>query len=169
MTAPSDFSLLQSAISYASREHRHQIRKDGKTPYVAHCFRVMVTIRHVFDIPDPVTLCAAVLHDTIEDTQADFDDLRDHFGDEIAETVSALSKDKRMPYDQREAAYDVALAAASWRVRLIKLADVFDNYCDAVDSDMRERAATHALRAIACAGDAPELQAAIEIVRDRIT
>jgi guanosine-3',5'-bis(diphosphate) 3'-pyrophosphohydrolase len=68
-------SLLAEAISFAARAHRHQIRKDGLTPYVAHPFRACMTVRDVFGIEDPVVLAATVLHDTIEDTTTDYDDL----------------------------------------------------------------------------------------------
>ena len=53
------------------RAHAGQVRKDGRTPYVAHCFRVTMTVRDVFGCTDPVCLCAALLHDTIEDTGVD--------------------------------------------------------------------------------------------------
>ncbi len=120
----------QRAASFAARAHRSQLRKDGSTPYSAHPFRVAMTVRHVFGCDDEVCLCAALLHDVIEDCDIDHDDLLEEFGAEVADCVSALSKDMRLREDLREPAYDEQLAGADWRARLIKLADTFDNLSD---------------------------------------
>ncbi|MFT5469633.1 MAG: (p)ppGpp synthase/HD superfamily hydrolase [Verrucomicrobiales bacterium] len=163
--APAEVDLVQRAISFTSRAHLNQGRKDGKTPYVAHPFRVFFVVRQVFGIEDPVALCAALLHDTIEDTTTDYDDLRDDFGSEVADAVAALTKDMRLPDEVREPSYDEQLAAASWQARLVKLADVYDNVCDAYDSKMRGRAVKKGPRAIACAGDDEQLAGAVEILQ----
>src|SRR5689334_5747383 len=86
---------LLHAVSFAARAHRHQIRKDGQSPYVAHVFRVCLIVRHVFGIDDPRALMAAALHDAIEDTTTDFDDLEAAFGREVAGWAATLCKDKR--------------------------------------------------------------------------
>jgi len=122
-------SVLEAA-SFAARAHRHQLRKDGDTPYAAHPFRVCLVVRHVFGIDDPDVLTAALLHDTIEDTTTDCDDLIKHFGPRVAGWVAALTKDKRLPDDEREAAYMATLAAADPEVKVAKLADMFDNLSD---------------------------------------
>jgi (p)ppGpp synthase/HD superfamily hydrolase len=75
-------------------------------------------------------MTAALLHDTIEDTTTDFDDLAETFDNDIATWVAALSKDKRRFYDAREEAYCHELANAPWQVQVCKLADVFDNLMD---------------------------------------
>jgi guanosine-3',5'-bis(diphosphate) 3'-pyrophosphohydrolase len=121
---------LLSAASFAARAHKHQIRKDGITPYDAHPFRVCLIVRHVFGIADPELLTAALLHDTIEDTTTDRDDLIERFGPRVAEWVAALSKDKRLPDEARETAYMQTLADAAAPVKLCKLADIFDNLLD---------------------------------------
>jgi guanosine-3',5'-bis(diphosphate) 3'-pyrophosphohydrolase len=122
-------SLLEAA-SFAARAHRNQVRKDGATPYVAHPFRVCLIVRHVFEIDDPDFLTAALLHDTIEDTPTDYDDLAERFGDKVAGWVGALSKDMRLPEAERETAYIAKLAAAEPAVKIAKLADIFDNLTD---------------------------------------
>jgi guanosine-3',5'-bis(diphosphate) 3'-pyrophosphohydrolase len=136
-----DFRILQNAISLASRAHRWQIRKDKETPYVAHPFRVCMTLRHLFGIDDVRILTAAVLHDTIEDTTTDADDLIEGFGEEIASWVALLSKDKRLPEAKRESAYRKQIETAPWPVKLIKLADLFDNVSDTstLPPDKREK------------------------------
>lgn len=124
--------LWQEAAAFAARAHRHQIRKDAKTPYVSHVFRVAMTVSQVFGCTDEQIIAAALLHDTIEDTTTDFEDLEQRFGREVAETVAALTKNMALPEDQREDEYDTRLAKADWRARLIKLADVYDNFCDVI-------------------------------------
>src|SRR5947207_14097454 len=90
------YGALLSAASFAARAHRHQLRKDNQTPYAAHPFRVCLIVRHVFGFDDPKALAAALLHDTIEDTTTDRDDLIEQFGAEVAEWVAALTKDNRL-------------------------------------------------------------------------
>lgn len=136
------YRSLLSAASFAARAHRHQVRKDGGTPYIAHPFRVCLIIRHVFGIEDPEVLMAALLHDTVEDTTTDCDDLIEHFGPRVANWVGTLSKDKRMPDEQREAAYMQGLAAAPLPVKLCKLADIFDNLLDSAHLSAAQRAKT---------------------------
>jgi (p)ppGpp synthase/HD superfamily hydrolase len=123
---------LLEAVSFAGRAHQGQIRKDGRTPYAAHVFRVGLILAHVFAIKDARILTAAFLHDTVEDTTTDFDDLEEKWDAEIAGWVALLSKDKRLAYDEREENYCRALAAAPWQVQVCKLADLFDNILDMV-------------------------------------
>jgi guanosine-3',5'-bis(diphosphate) 3'-pyrophosphohydrolase len=122
--------IVLSAVSFAARVHRHQFRKDGRTPYVAHPLRVALIVRHLFGCDDEEVLAAAVLHDCIEDTETDYDDLAAAFGESVARWVAALSKDSRLPEEQREAAYCQQLQAADWPVHLLKLADMYDNLTD---------------------------------------
>jgi guanosine-3',5'-bis(diphosphate) 3'-pyrophosphohydrolase len=158
----------QRAVSFAARRHEGQVRKDGKTPYVAHPVRVAFVVRHVFEVEDETALTAALLHDLIEDTKVDYDEIANEFGSAVADAVAAVSKDGRLPHDEREAAYDKQVAAASWQARLIKLADVYDNYCDSRDEKERATASEKAKRAIQCAGDAQELARAVKLVRQLI-
>jgi (p)ppGpp synthase/HD superfamily hydrolase len=97
-------------------------------------------LRHVFGIDDRQALTAAALHDTLEDTNTDFDELEEAFGEEVALWVAALSKDKRLPEEQREQAYAEALAHGSWQVQACKLADVYDNVMDSAQAEPRQRA-----------------------------
>lgn len=129
MTADSK-NVLWDAIAFAARAHRHQIRKDGQTPYVSHVFRVAMILCHVFGVDDERIIAAAVLHDTIEDTLTDFDELVEQFGTEIAGWVAVLTKDKRLPEPERETTYIVGVCAADWPVHMIKLADLYDNIQD---------------------------------------
>jgi guanosine-3',5'-bis(diphosphate) 3'-pyrophosphohydrolase len=122
--------LLLSAASFAARAHHGQMRKDQVTPYVSHVYRVCLVVRDVFGFHDPRMLIAALLHDTIEDTNTDFDDIEKHFGQEIANWASFLTKNKALPETGREADYVKRLVQAPWQVQVCKLADMFDNMID---------------------------------------
>ncbi len=127
---PSPNDVIFEAAAFAARAHRHQLRKDGQTPYVSHVFRVCLVVRHVFGFDDPRMLAAALLHDTIEDTPTDCDDIVERFGPDVARWVAALTKDMRLPHDEREAEYVRVLGAADWQAKVCKLADVYDNLRD---------------------------------------
>jgi diadenosine tetraphosphate (Ap4A) HIT family hydrolase len=156
--------LWQEAASMAARFHRGQTRKDGKTPYVSHPFRVALTVRDIFDCADETTLTAALLHDVIEDTTADYDDIAEAFGDDVASIVAPLTKDMRLPEPEREPAYDAGLRAADWRAHVIKLADQYDNLSNAANEGRGlDKFLARCERAIACAG--PESDFRPEVAR----
>ncbi len=121
----------QRAAAFAARAHEHQRRKDGATPYFSHCARVALTLATVFSCDDEATITAALLHDTIEDTTVDFDDISHEFGPAVARCVAALTKNMILPEAARERDYDRRLREADWRARLVKLADAYDNLADA--------------------------------------
>ena len=161
-------NLWREAAGFAAPKHAGQLRKDKQTPYIAHPFRVAMIVRDVFEIDDPIALAAALLHDVIEDTTADYDDLEEQFGREIADVVAALTKDMRMQESAREKVYDEQLAKAPWQARAIKLADVYDNLIDCIDDKMKVKATSKVKRALACAGDEPALATAKKRVAELI-
>lgn len=156
----------QRAASFAARAHKGQNRKDGRTPYTAHPFRVAMVIRHVFSCDDEVCIAAGLLHDTIEDTGTDYDDILEDFGREVADCVAAMTKDMRLVDDVREPAYDEQLARADWRARLVKLADVYDNF---LDQDTKSRKMVEKMRRALKLAEAdagrPEIDRAVTAVR----
>jgi guanosine-3',5'-bis(diphosphate) 3'-pyrophosphohydrolase len=167
--APADLPF--EAAGFAARAHRHALRKDGKTPYVSHVFRVCLVVRHVFGFDDPRMLAAALLHDTIEDTTTDCDDIIEQFGPEVAGWVAALTKDMRLPHDEREEAYAKTLREADWQVKVLKLADIYDNLADCRHLNAAGRIKTAAktrfyLDAI-CTGLPENAQPALRLVEAR--
>ena len=164
--------LVLKAVSFAAKAHRHQTRKDGQTPYAAHPFRVCLVVRQVFGIDDPKVLCTALLHDTIEDTPTDYDDIVAEFGPDVAGWVAALTKDVRLPEDVREDAYHAALASAPWPVVVGKLADIYDNLTDSrhLSSDQRRRTVARVSGYLACMKPTlpPEAAAAFRLTEQRL-
>ena len=122
--------LLGRAAAFATHKHRHQFRRDGVTPYVEHHKAVMAIVRDEFGVADPEILAAALLHDTIEDTATDYDEVAERFGARVAGMVSALTKDKRRPEKRREREYFAQLARAPLGAKICKVADTLHNLRD---------------------------------------
>ncbi|MBL4698160.1 MAG: HD domain-containing protein [Phycisphaerales bacterium] len=146
--SPICVSRWQHAASYAARAHNHQFRKDKKTPYIAHPFRVALVLGQVFGCTNEVALCAALLHDTIEDTRTDYDAIEKRFGREIADCVAVLTKNMLLRESKREADYDKRLAIGPWQGRLVKLADVYDNGLDIPKESMKKKCIDRCKRAL---------------------
>lgn len=160
---------MLAAVSFAARAHQGQFRHDGATPYASHPFRVCLIVREIFGVADQRALVAAILHDTIEDTKTDFDDVAEQFGEEIAGWVATLSKDKRLKETEREEAYVAGLREAPWQVQVCKLGDVYDNLLDARTSDAKKRstALRNARRYLdALKSDRPEVDRRWKLVSD---
>ncbi|MCX7701961.1 MAG: HD domain-containing protein [Gemmataceae bacterium] len=160
---------LLDAVAMAAIAHNGQLRKDGRTPYVSHVIRVCLIARQLFQVGDEKTLIAAVLHDVIEDTTIDFDDIEAKFGKVVAEWVAALSKDKRLPEDHREAVYIEKLRSSPCPVQLIKLADILDNHLDSLrmPSSQRETVVRRTTAYLDALADSPfdEVKRAYRLVR----
>jgi (p)ppGpp synthase/HD superfamily hydrolase len=165
--------IVFEAAAFAARAHRNHLRKDHQTPYVSHPFRVCLVVRHVFGFDDPRMLAAALLHDTVEDTTTDCDDIIEHFGPVVAKWVGVLSKDKRLPHDDREAAYRDGIATADWQVKVLKLADLYDNIgdCKHFTPEQRRKTAEKARYALPAArtGLPPQGEAAVRLVEAKLT
>lgn len=122
------------AAAFAARKHDGQTRADGNTPYFSHVSRVVLILSHVFGVRDPEVLTAAFLHDVVEDTATDYDELEEAFGARVADYVIALTKNMMLPKKRREEEYQARLVAAPEAVKIAKLADLFDNLSDRVNS-----------------------------------
>jgi (p)ppGpp synthase/HD superfamily hydrolase len=111
----------------------------------------------LFQCDDPEVTAAALLHDVLEKTDPTYEDLAGQFGSRVATMVAKLSKDNRLPGEEVDKAYFEQLRAADWKTRLIKLADVYDNLCDAgSERDKRKHTAEQAL-ALAVESEPPRI------------
>ena len=105
------------AASFAARKHHGQTRADNQTPYFSHVARVTLILTHVFGCDDEEVLTAALLHDTIEDTATDYDEIAELFGTQVADYVVTLTKNVMLPKQEREEDYAFAEAAQDRRDR----------------------------------------------------
>lgn len=120
-----------AALRFAADKHRDQRRKDrNASPYINHPIEVASVLVTTGGVTDAVTLAAAILHDTIEDTETSVLELTDRFGREVCALVEELTDDKRLPKEERKRLQIVHAAGASHRAKLIKLADKICNVRD---------------------------------------
>jgi len=90
--------LVLRALAFAANKHRDQRRKgEEASPYINHPIAVSNVLVNEGLVDDPLVLCAAVLHDTIEDTETSADELRSAFGADVAAIVLEVSDDKSLP------------------------------------------------------------------------
>jgi (p)ppGpp synthase/HD superfamily hydrolase len=131
------------AASFAARKHHGQMRGDNLTPYFSHVTRVTLVLVHLFGVDDEDTITAALLHDTLEDTATDYDEIAHIFGDQVASYVVLLTKNPLLPKTERERDYRNRLSTAPEQVIIAKLADLYDNLSDRINSHkLRKTAAT---------------------------
>jgi guanosine-3',5'-bis(diphosphate) 3'-pyrophosphohydrolase len=115
---------LLEAIRFAAEKHRNQRRKDSEhSPYINHPVEVVQLLWEVGGVRDVDVLLAAVLHDTIEDTDTRPEEIRDRFGDEVLSFVLEVTDDKSLPKSERKRLQIVHAPHKSYGAKLIKLAD----------------------------------------------
>ncbi|KAL0227567.1 hypothetical protein RCL1_003711 [Eukaryota sp. TZLM3-RCL] len=129
-------STVIAAAHFASLKHRDQRRKDTiKTPYVNHVLDVAKILSIEANITDPNVLAAALLHDTIEDTDCSFDELVTSFGSKIASIVMECTDDKNLPKSERKRLQIETASKKSTEAKLVKLADKLSNLRSIVAGD----------------------------------
>jgi (p)ppGpp synthase/HD superfamily hydrolase len=126
-------SKVDQAEEYARKKHAHAFRKDGKTPYADHLKAVVGNLRRL-GVNDEDVLAAGWLHDVIEDTGTDYDDLYEKFGQKTADIVAAVTKDNRLTRHKREQDYLNQLKIAPLEAKLVKLGDILANVKDLENS-----------------------------------
>jgi guanosine-3',5'-bis(diphosphate) 3'-pyrophosphohydrolase len=125
----SEINLLE-ALDFAAKRHRFQRRKDQHaTPYINHPIQVAKVLASAGE-SDVTLLMAAVLHDTIEDTNTGYDELKEKFGHEVADIVLELTDDKRLSKEERKARQVQHASTRSVKARMVKLADKICNVSD---------------------------------------
>ncbi len=125
-----DSGLIERAYNFAKTAHTGQTRANGKPYFEAHCVPVA---RHIIEMDmDTTLICAALLHDTIEDTDVTAHDLEKTFGKEVAFLVEGVSKLGKLKYRGNERHVEslrkfFVSVAADVRVVILKLADRWHN------------------------------------------
>jgi guanosine-3',5'-bis(diphosphate) 3'-pyrophosphohydrolase len=127
----SDLAQLLEALQFAAHKHRAQRRKDADaSPYINHPLEVATILATTGAISDLATLLAAVLHDTIEDTETTPEELEERFGPEVRSLVLEVTDDKRLPKEERKRLQVEHAPSLSPKAKLIKLGDKIANVHD---------------------------------------
>jgi guanosine-3',5'-bis(diphosphate) 3'-pyrophosphohydrolase len=132
---PRGIALILKAAEFAARKHRDQRRKDKPaSPYINHPIALAEVLSRVGGITSSSVLAAALLHDTLEDTETTRSELKKAFGPGIAKIVEEVTDDKRLPKQRRKELQVEHAARISKSAKLIKLADKISNLSDIVTS-----------------------------------
>ncbi|XP_063170353.1 guanosine-3',5'-bis(diphosphate) 3'-pyrophosphohydrolase MESH1-like isoform X3 [Candoia aspera] len=122
---------LLDAVDFAARKHAAQRRKDPEgTPYINHPIGVAQILAQEAGVTDVAVLQAALLHDTVEDTDATFAEIEQRFGEEVRRIVEQVTDDKALPRAERKRLQVERAAGLSPAAKLVALADKLYNLRD---------------------------------------
>lgn len=134
---------LDAAIEFAAKAHRGQIR-DGEDPlpYITHPVEVVVNLRYLGAVTDPDILCAAALHDVVEETAVPLSEIEERFGERVRALVEELTRREPTPdeiqgmtkdsiWELRSGLLLGEIAKMSPDAQAIKLADRYSNLSEA--------------------------------------
>jgi guanosine-3',5'-bis(diphosphate) 3'-pyrophosphohydrolase len=138
MPSPS-MQLFIDAVDFAATKHSTQRRKDvDASPYINHPIALAHVLAIEANVDDDHALVAAILHDTLEDTETSFEELKERFGLAIAEAVAEVTDDKTLPKLKRKALQIEHASHLSRRAKLVKLADKICNLRDVASSPPKD-------------------------------
>src|ERR687885_940242 len=133
-TMKGELALLLKALAFAAHKHRDQRRKDAEaSPYINHPIALADVLVNEGGVTDIEVLCAALLHDTVEDTATTHEELVDAFGSRIARIVAEVTDDKRLPKAERKRLQIEHAPTISHEAKLVKLADKLVNLRDVAE------------------------------------
>ena len=131
--------LLIDALAFAADKHRRQRRKDPEaSPYINHPISLARVLSVEGRVRDVKVLAAAVLHDTLEDTETTYEELHERFGQTIAGVVREVTDDKTLSAPDRKRLQIEHAGQLSRRARLVKLADKTCNLRDLITNPPHE-------------------------------
>jgi guanosine-3',5'-bis(diphosphate) 3'-pyrophosphohydrolase len=129
-----DLAIVLEALAFAAHKHRDQRRKDAAaSPYINHPIALANVLVREGAVSEPEVVAAALLHDTLEDTQTSPGELRTAFGERVARVVEEVTDDKSLPKAERKRLQIEHAAAISRAAKLVKLADKICNLRDMAD------------------------------------
>lgn len=128
-------AALLEAASFAATKHRDQRRKEAQaSPYINHTLAVANVLASEGSVADQDLLVAALLHDTVEDTETTFDELQAHFGLTVCRLVQEVTDDKKLPKVVRKRLQIEHALAATDAAKQLKIADKICNVRDIAHS-----------------------------------
>lgn len=127
----SDLVLVLDAASFAADKHRRQRRKDAEaSPYINHPLALADILAREGGIEDAKVIAAALLHDTVEDTETSIEELEARFGKRVASMVAEVTDNKSLAPEERKRLQIAKSASKSRGAKLVKLADKIANLRD---------------------------------------
>ena len=123
-------TALLGALHFAARKHLDQKRKDGRTPYINHPIAVADLLARIGKVEDILVLQAALLHDTVEDTDTTPEELEGIFGREVRDMVMEVTDDMSLPKKERRERQLREAPHLSPGARQIRIADKICNFWD---------------------------------------
>lgn len=120
---------LLKVLNFAAQKHKNQTRKDGKIPYINHPIQVANILAQNGET-DISLLSAALLHDTIEDTNTSEEEILENFGQEVLQIVLDCTDDKSLSKQERK---DKQVSSASSKCRPAKALKIADKICNVKD------------------------------------
>ena len=121
-------AAILKALHFAADKHRDQRRKDAEaSPYINHPIEVAELLARIGGVTDIVTLQAAILHDTLEDTETTREELDAAFGSEVRQVVEEVTDDTTLEKVERKRLQIEHAPHISSRAKLVKLADKIAN------------------------------------------
>ncbi len=127
--------LILKAVKFAAGRHKDQRRKGADAaPYINHPIELATLLWHEAQVRDAVVIMAALLHDTVEDTDTTLMELEQEFGADVSGVVAEVTDDKSLPKALRQQQQIDHAPHLSDRARLVKLADKISNLRDLLSS-----------------------------------
>jgi len=127
--------VILRTLRFSAEKHTNQRRKDAKSsPYINHPIQVAETLWRVGGVRDVNLLTAAILHDTIEDTDTTPEELEREFGEEVLSLVLEVTDDKSLPKQIRKQLQIEHASHKSEKAKMLKIADKLNNIQDIVKS-----------------------------------
>lgn len=127
------------AASFSAKKHRFQTRKGAASePYINHPLEVANILASIGGVTDLEILLAAILHDTIEDTETTAEEITERFGSRVCNMVLEVTDDKSLPKAERKQKQIEHAPYLSPGAKQVKLADKISNITDVVENPPKE-------------------------------
>lgn len=127
--------MKQQAKTFAEHAHKGQRRKNANIPYITHPIRVAERLESIHASDE--LICAAYLHDVVEDTPFEIEDIEQQFGPRVAHLVAAHTEDKSKSWQERKQHTIDIMKDAEKEVKYLIVADRLDNLLD-LEKDLQQ-------------------------------
>ncbi len=128
--------MINKAILFATKAHANQFRKGTNTPYILHPLEAGIIVSQL--TTDEDLICAAILHDVVEDTDATYEIIRAEFNQRIADLVASESEDKSKSWKERKGyTIDTLAKEKNVDIGVVALGDKLSNM-RAIDRDFQD-------------------------------